>query len=149
MNKHKEPLLFTIITLVGNLLPIVFSLFYFLANPNKWEGWKIFYNQGQFYLYTAGLLTSAAYIFYTFKVLNTDTNSILFFLSSGLILFSSVLYVMYLVGSNNNLNFLFYSSMPLFLVSIILYYVGNFTNNEKIDVLSAQKKQIDQILNQL
>lgn len=149
MKKHSEPLLFTTITLVSNLLPIIFSLLFYAANPKKWEGFEIFYNQGQFYLYVASFLTSSAYIFYTFKVLNTDRNSVLLLITSLLILVSSTLYVLNLVGLNNDNIFLFRSSGILFALTLCLYYFANYQNSIKVDVIGAQRAGINEIMKNL
>jgi hypothetical protein len=147
--KHRETLVYVIITIVGNLLPIIIGIIYYAANPEKWEGMGIFYTEGQFYLYCAAFLTTAAYIFYTFKVLNSDSNSVLLIISSFLILVVSLLYVLNIVGNNNNPNFLAYTSLFLFLISLGLYYYANYQNTVKVDVVAAQRAQINSILNQL
>jgi len=147
--KHRDTLVYVTITLVGNLLPIIIGLIYYTANLDKWEGMGIFYSEGQFYLYCAAFLTAAAYIFYTFKVLNSDLNSILLFISSFLILVVSLLYVLNIVGKNSNPNYLACTSLFLFLVSIALYYYANYQNSLKVDVNAAQRAQIDLILKQM
>jgi hypothetical protein len=149
MKRHSEPLLFTLINLTGNLLPIIFSLIFYGANPHKWPGWQIFYNQGQFYLYVAAFLTSAAYIFYTFKVINTDLNSILLIVTCLLILGASILYVLKIVGFNNEDDFLFKTSVSLSVITIALYYYANFQNSMKVDVVAAQRAGINNIMNGL
>jgi hypothetical protein len=140
---------FYVVSLFGNLLPILLGLLFYLANLDMWNGWNIFYGDGQFYLYSASLLTSSAYIFYTYKVRNTDLNSILFFISGIIILIVSIFYAWKLAESNNNIIFVRNSSIIIFSITLILYYYSNLLSNKKIDVIAAQKKGVQDILDQL
>src|SRR5690554_5566833 len=111
MKEHKETIVFCIVSLLGNLLPLLLGLLFYTANLDSWTGWNIFYGDGQFYLYSASLLTSSAYIFYTYKVRNTDWNSILLLATGILILTVSIFYAWKLAESNNNLLFVRNSSV--------------------------------------
>lgn len=149
MKEHQETLLFFLISLFGNLLPILLGLLYYWTGTPDWVGWKTFYADGQFYLYSAAFLTSSAYIFYTFKVRNTGLSSILFILTLFLIILVSVLYAWKLSDVNNDMKFIRNTSLGIFGIALIAYYYSNFLNNKKIDVIEAQKKGIQEILNQL
>ncbi len=149
MKEHKETIVFCIVTLIGNLLPLLLGLLYYSGNSEEWAGWNIFYRYGQFYLYSASLLTSSAYIFYTYKVKNTDLNSILLLISGLSIFIVSVLYGWKISNSINELVFIKYSSIIAFVITLILYYYSNLLNNKKIDVIGAQKKAVQDILNKL
>ncbi|SFW76123.1 hypothetical protein SAMN02927921_04072 [Sinomicrobium oceani] len=149
MKEHQETFVFCLVSLCGNLLPILLSLLYYTANMNIWSGWEIFYNDGQFYLYSASLLTSTAYIFYTYKVRNTDSNSILLLITCFLVLIVSIFYAWKLAGSNNDLSFIRVSSIAVFILTILLYYYSNLLQNKKIDVIAAQKKGVQEILDKL
>lgn len=149
MRDHKETIVFCVVNLVGNLLPLLLGLLYYTANLDKWTGWNIFYGDGQFYLYSASLLTSSAYIYYTYKIRNTDWNSMLLLLSGVLILAVSVFYAWKLADSNNNIKFIRNSSVVVFASTLLLYYYSNLLSNKKIDVIAAQKKGVQEILDKL
>lgn len=149
MKEHKETIVFCIVSLLGNLLPLLIGLLFYIPNFSNWQGWNIFYADGQFYLYSASLLTSSAYIFYTYKVKNTDTNSFLFFLSSLLVLIISIFYAWQLANLNNDIEVIRNTSMSVFAITLILYYYSNLLNNKKIDVVAAQKKGVQEILDKL
>ena len=149
MKEHQETLIFCFVSLFGNLLPLLLGLLFYVANINQWEGWNIFFVDGQFYLYSASLLTSSAYIFYTYKIRNTDLNSILLLITGILILIGSLLYAWKLAKSNNNIVFVKYSSAILFAITLLLYYYSNLLNNRKIDVIASQKKGVEDILKKL
>ena len=149
MKEHTETIVFCTVSLLGNLLPLLLGLLYYAANLDSWTGWNIFYGDGQFYLYSASLLTSSAYIFYTYKVRNTDWNSILLLVTAILMLTVSIFYAWKLAGSNNNLLFVRNSSVVVFLSTLFLYYYSNLMSNKKIDVVAAQKKGVQEILDKL
>jgi hypothetical protein len=149
MKEHTETIVFCIVSLLGNLLPLLLGLLFYTANLDSWTGWNIFYGDGQFYLYSASLLTSSAYIFYTYKVRNTDWNSILLLATGILILTVSIFYAWKLAESNNNLLFVRNSSVVVFIFTLVLYYYSNLLSNKKIDVIAAQKKGVQEILDKL
>lgn len=149
MKNYKEALFFSVITLFGNLLPLLLGLLFYAANINQWTGWDIFYGDGQFYLYSASLLTSSVYIFFTFKIRNTGLNSILFFISSFLLLIVSIFYAFKLADSNNNEPFLRYSSILVFITTIGIYYYSNLVNQKNVDVVQSQKEGVKKILDNL
>ncbi|WP_340076665.1 hypothetical protein [Leptobacterium sp. I13] len=149
MKEHQQTAIFCIVSLIGNLLPLLLGLLFYVANYNAWEGWNIFFIDGQFYLYSASLLTASAYIFYTYKVRNTDLNSVLLLVSGLLILAVSIFYAWKLSNTNNDITFVKYSSGVLFLVTLGLYYYSNLLNHRKIDVIASQKQGIEDILKQL
>lgn len=149
MKEHQQTAIFCIVSLIGNLLPLLLGLLFYVANYNAWEGWNIFFIDGQFYLYSASLLTASAYIFYTYKVRNTDLNSVLLLVSGLLILVVSIFYAWKLSNTNNDIGFVKYSSGVLFLVTLGLYYYSNLLNHRKIDVIASQKQGVEDILKQL
>lgn len=149
MKEHKETIVFCLVSLLGNLLPLLLGLLYYTANSDSWEGWDLFYGDGQFYLYSASLLTSSAYIFYTYKVRNADWTSIRLLITGVLILVVSIFYAWKLAESNNNVLFVRNSSVIVFVFTLMLYYSSNLMSNQKIDVVAAQKKGVQDILDQL
>lgn len=149
MKEHLETIVFCIINLLGNLLPLLLGLLFYAANLESWTGWNIFYGDGQFYLYSASLLTSSCYIFYTYKIRNTDWNSILLLISGILILIVSIFYAWKLANSNNNIDFVRNSSTLTFVFTLIIYYYSNLVSNKKVDVVAAQKKGVQEILDKL
>ena len=149
MKEHKETLMFCIISLLGNLLPLILGVLFYAVQDQTVSDWKVFYSDGQFYLYSASLLTASAYIFYTYKIRNTDFTSILLLITGLLILFVSVLYAWKLSGSNNNVSVVAYTSILVFVITVGLYYYANFLSNKKIDVIGAQKRGVEEILKAL
>ncbi|AIN49920.1 hypothetical protein MED134_15751 [Dokdonia sp. MED134] len=149
MKEHQQTAVFCIVSLIGNLLPLLLGLLFYVANSNAWEGWNIFFTDGQFYLYSASLLTASAYIFYTYKVRNTDLNSVLLLVSGLLILVVSLFYAWKLSNTNNNIGFVKSSSGILFIVTLVLYYYSNLLSHRKIDVIASQKQGVEDILKQL
>tara|TARA_R110002096_G_scaffold28203_10_gene85649 strand:- start:3301 stop:3750 length:450 start_codon:yes stop_codon:yes gene_type:complete len=149
MKEHLQTIVFCFVSLVGNLLPLLLGLLFNVANYKTWAGWNVFFIDGQFYLYSASLLTASAYIFYTYKVKNTDSNSLLLLVTSLLILIVSMLYAWKLSNSNNDIMFVKYSSIVLFSVTLFLYYFSNLRSHRKIDIVASQKRGVQDILNQL
>ena len=149
MKDHKEAFFFSVVSLLGNLMPLLLGLLFYAANINQWTGLNIFYEDGQFYLYSASLLTSSGYIFFTYKIRNTGWNSILFFFSSFLLLVVSIFYAFKLADSNNNEPFILYSSMTVFIITIAIYYYSNLVNQKKVDVVKTQKEGVQEILDNL
>jgi hypothetical protein len=145
------------ITLFGNLLPIFIGILFdigfekwsWVDFPSTGNGFYTYYKDGQGYLYCASLLTSSAYIFYTFKEKNTDLNSMIFWISLLCIFVASVLYAIFLAGGLKNRLLLRNSSLLFFLISIFIYYFSNYVNNKRIDVNSIHRQQIDAIKEQL
>ena len=149
MIQHKDPLLFTFVTLIGNLLPTFILLIIYIADQKGTHDWEGLFDQGQFYLYSASFLTTAAYIFYTFKLSNTDGKSLFCLLSCIFILIISILYVVHILGRNSDRDFLFYSSFGLFFIAILLYYYSNYLSPIKFDVNEYQANAINKIKNEL
>jgi hypothetical protein len=149
LGSHKNTIPFFIVTLVGSLLPLLLGLLFFARN-HRWEGWTIFYGKGEFYLYSAALLTSAGYLFYSFKVKNYDIFSILFLITFGLIGIDAILYAFILSDKNPpDHNFLKYTSLGFFFFAVIVFYISNYMNYRYIDFLEKEKTEIQDIKNQL
>jgi len=149
MDKHKDPIIFTIVTLIGNLFPTLLSVLIFSLDPNNSHEWNKLYNQGQFYLYSAAILTTSAYTFYTFKLKNTDWNSILCLISGFIIIIASIFYLLNLLGFNNNPTVLFKTSFIIFPITVCIYYYSNYINPLRVDLNQSQRDDINKIMDQL
>ncbi|MBW8048838.1 MAG: hypothetical protein FVQ77_00560 [Cytophagales bacterium] len=145
---HKETIVFCIVHLFGSLLPIIIAILYYLAT-NQWSGWNVFYQEGQFFIYSAALLTASAYIFYTFKIKNSDFHSILFWFSSFLIVFASLFYSFNIAGIFENLPFKKYSSIAFFGITLLIYYKANYTNQKRTDVIGEDHDNTRRLMNRL
>jgi len=148
-NNHKETIVYSAINFLGMLLPIIIGLSFFLFNEQQDFNWLTFYEDGQFFLYSASLFTASGYIFYTYKVTNFGLNSILFFICIACILFVSLLYTFLISGISANLNFLFWTSHLIILLSGIFFYYSSYLSNSKVDVIKSQKEGIKKIMDEL
>jgi hypothetical protein len=148
-NLHKETLLLWGVGLVGNILPTLLSLLFYLVGQKEMPGWHIFYQQGEFYLYSASFLSVTCYTFYTYKIKNTDWNSILFMVSSALICFVSLLYAWQLAGIVVSIKVIRNTSLLTFVITLGLSYYSSFLSFRKTDVNGAEKEGVKEILDSL
>lgn len=145
--KHQDVVFYCLVTIAGNVLPLLLGMLFYAAN--EWEGWNVFYRDGQFYLYSASMLAASAYIFFTHKVFNTDRISWFFMITAFLMLGVSALYGFILSNSNNNLVFVKWTSIAVFVITLIIYYYSNYFQNEKVDVIEARRRDIASITDNL
>ena len=138
-----------IVSLAGTLLPLLVLAIFLVANPSKWTGGYLFIQDGQFLLFSASLLSPASYIFYTWKLRNTDWKSIMFLISIALIIGVSILYGYKISGMFENIAFLGYSSILTFILTLIFYYVALYHQGTVLNIPEAQNKAIKNILNDL
>jgi hypothetical protein len=147
---HKETIPFFLASLFGNLLPLIFGLLFYARGSHQWEGWFKFYGNGEFYIYNAGFLTAAGYLFFSFKEKNYDIFSILFYISSAIAIVDSLLYV-FLISDKTppDISFLRWTSGVFFFSALVLFYIANYLNYKIINVLTAEREGINKIKNQL
>ena len=133
-------------------MPLWLGALLFIAF-DRWVSWSIFFDNGEFYLYSASLITPSAYILFTYKQKNYDLLAILFWLSILILIISAVLFTAITATQSLtdkliimiNPAFLNYSSIVIFLFSIIIYYVANYTQNSRIDVGEKHRQEINKI----
>lgn len=149
LGSHKETIPFFLISIAGNMLPLFFGLLFF-ARGHSWEGWYKFYGQGEFYIYNASFLTTAGYLFFTYKQKNYDVFAIFFYCSLAIACTDALLYA-FLISDKTppDIYFLRTTSIVFFLIALLLFYVSNYMNYKNIDVLKAERSGIDLIKDKL
>ena len=148
-NSHKESLLQYLWILIGNIFPIMLGLLIFALPDISWKGWKIFVKDGQFYIYSVTLLTSAIYVFWTFKVQNLDKYALYLYFSIIIAGITSLFYAFFLAGTLTNYIFIRDTSILAFLITLHIFYKSIVMNSNKLDVHEAQKRNIQDIASQL
>lgn len=145
---------------LGVILPFILSLLGILL-VQKYEAiWK-FLDEGQFFLFGAGLYTTSILFFSENRdSISKKKDKILSNLSFWLLIicsaFYAIIYSLNLVQSGVfklNITFIRFSSIFLFVVSVISVYRGIFVDFLKIypevDVKRKSKEGIDDIMNKL
>jgi hypothetical protein len=153
---HKYTITAYIISLAGSLMPLWLGAILFFAF-DSWLGWSVFFDDGEFYLYSASIITPSAYILFTYKQKNYDSYALLFWFSILILIFSAGLFTAITATqalSNNtpvkiNPKFLGYSSLIIFLISVIIFYIASYAQNSRIDVGETHRQEINQIMNDL
>ena len=153
---HKSTITSYIINLAGSLMPLWLGALLFFAF-DKWLGWGVFFDNGEFYLYSASLITPSAYILFTYKQKNYDLLAILFWLAILLLVISAVLFTAITATQSLtekliisiNPTFLGYSSISIFIASAIIFYVASYTQNARIDIAGKSREEINQIMNEI
>ena len=153
---HKSTITSFIINLVGSLMPLWFGALIFFAF-DKWLGWSVFFDNGEFYLYSASLITPSAFILFTYKQKNYDLLAILFWISILILVVSAGLFTAITATQSLtdklvlsiNPSFLGYSSLIIFIVTVIIFYIASYTQNARIDVGGKHREEINQIMNEI
>jgi hypothetical protein len=145
---HKTPFAVVLINLVGNLLPLIILMLFFTANWNRFYSWEPFYGEGQFYLSSASLLTTAAYLLYSLGI--GKLRKLLLFLSLLLLFFISVLYAFKISGNNNKLVYILATSLGMFfLTTAIFYYATYLEKSPPPDPKKKETKDVKDIMDDL
>ncbi len=147
--KGQDNIILFLWTLFGNLAPLIIGILFLIFPISSEVGISDFYKDGQFYIYAVTLLAGASYWFYTFKVLNRGKNSLYLIISILLIALSSFLYAFLISGDLIGKLFIPVSSIILFIAGAYIFYQSIELTGEKIDVLEAQKRNVDSIMNSI
>ncbi|MEB8345873.1 hypothetical protein OO010_07435 [Flavobacteriaceae bacterium KMM 6898] len=148
-DSYKESLLQFFWILFGNIFPLLLGWLIFALPDIIWRGGNTFIEDGQFYIYSVSLISSATYVFWTFKVQNLDKFALLGYASIMIGGLASLFYALFLVGSVTNYNFIKYSSLIIFIFTIFIFYKSIIMNGTKLDVHEAQKLNIQNIASTL
>ncbi|WP_157823635.1 hypothetical protein [Salegentibacter salarius] len=148
-DSYKESLLQFIWILFGNIFPLLLGWLIFALPDIIWRGGDTFIKDGQFYIYSVSLISSATYVFWTFKVQNLDKFALLGYASVIVGGLASLFYALFLVGSVTNYQFIKYSSLIIFVLTLLLFYKSIIMNGTKLDVHEAQKRNIQSIASTL
>jgi len=131
-NHWKDTLVYSFLTLGGNLAPLWVSVLLILLYKH-WEGWTGFFKNGEFYIYSASLLTSTLYLLF-FK--STKRNGLIGALLGAALLISAVFFAgVRLKGILSgydlpiNEDLLRYSSFFLFVISAFSFFLTNLYEN--------------------
>ncbi|WP_379135203.1 hypothetical protein [Paenibacillus sp. sgz500958] len=134
----KSTSLWLFYTLVGSLIPTwggIVLLFFF----NKWQGWYLFYEKGEFILYSAALLAPALYVLIKeakrpgFQLMAVI--SIIILIISGL-LYSAIALLSYNIIDSDikiDMGLLANISLWLFLISIIIAFFAELLSKIQQD----------------
>lgn len=147
--KEQDNIIIFLWTLFGNLAPLLIGLLFLIFPISSDIELSDFYKDGQFYIYAVTLLAGASYWFYTFKVLNFDRNSLYLIASVILIGLSSFLYAFLISGYLSGKFFIPISSILIFIVGAYIFFQSIELTGEKIDVLEAQKRNVNSIMNSI
>lgn len=142
--KHGQTIFFCVVTLIGSLSPSIITFVTYLAKGEVINS-ELFYSQGEFFIYAAALLTSAAYVLFNHKIRTTDVYSILFLISTCLIVFAAIMYTLVSVNSFTNLKFLKISSYSIVIITISIYYYANLISITSTDVVEKDHDNINRI----
>jgi len=150
LESHKNTIVFFVVTLVANLLPLLLGVLIAVVRE-KWSGLEPFYSGGEFYIYSAALLGSSCYIFYTLKKKNYDKLSLLFFLSGFIGLASSLLYALLIADKAQfSQAVLTPTSYGILTYAVFIYYYAELTDQRKgVNVGAQERKDIDDIKGEL
>lgn len=137
----------TLYSLLFTLLPFWMGLLLVLSR-GRWTDWSIFYNSGEFYLYSTSFASSAFLIYHNYKINNTDWRSIFTFFSLVVVLVTSILYAFLTSNREPQVNsFIKIASIVGILCAVLLYFysqiianrkspnVGNYRNDEQEEIM--------------
>ncbi len=145
---HRNTILVTIVTLFASLAPLWMTALWFEA-CEKVNTYFTFIRDGQFYLYSASLYTSAAYTLYYFKKKNADMKSYLFWLSVIVLIISAVLYAFLIaireIGLPLNHKFWTWTSIGCFSLSIIIFYISQYIQGRQMDIATERAGEVNAI----
>lgn len=155
---HKQTLWFFVVTCTGGLLPLVFGAAisrFFL----EWQGWHVFWEHGEFYLYSAAFYTHSIYSLYFARKKDIPILNAMFWLSLLFLAFACLFYSAVATSLVTSLRgvlqpdakMLLDTSVGLLLVSLFVYYFSNYVQNlkESISVEQEEHSEITEIANQL
>ncbi|MFY0599320.1 MAG: hypothetical protein JXR03_06585 [Cyclobacteriaceae bacterium] len=153
---HKNTITFAIINLFGSLLPLWLGALLLVAF-SKWTTGSVFWNNGEFYLYSAALFTQSAYVLFSYKKKNYDLFSILAWVSVIVLIISAVLFsglttsleIFQNEKAQFNKEFLRDTSMTAFCVSVLIFYFSSYLQNYDQEIGMRHRGEIDQIKNTL
>ena len=136
------------LTMIGNLAPFWVS-FLLILLFGQWAGWLEFFRHGEFFIYSASLLTSTLYlVIYKSSQKYKMTNILLF----ALLFISAVLFAGVTVEGllstlsipiPMNVKFLFFSSLILFVFSVFLFFSINLFENIRTSPDTAKIAETD------
>lgn len=146
------------VAIVGAMMPIWLGAL-LLFGYNQWKGWSIFWEGGEFYLYSAAFSTQAIYLLLNYIITTGDRKNwkaiLLIAFSIFVMLVSAALYSSAVTSSitseaSLNQNFLTLSSMILLVMSLLFVFGAEVYNGKKApDVAEEYADDVEKMKGEL
>lgn len=147
MKNFFESLLFTIITLSGSFIPIIFMYlkYHFYENELQ-QNFDVFGN-GEISIICVPLYISAVYSLYNMKSVkgSLSLNSIVFWITILTILLATWFYSNHSSGNKSNSDKIFWLSIFMVSWSFISLLVSKISENSSLDVQENRKENINNL----
>ncbi|MBO6659880.1 MAG: hypothetical protein JJ862_03760 [Roseivirga sp.] len=127
-------------SLFFNLLPFWAGIL-IISSFGNWSGWNVFYKDGEFYLYSCSLISSAYLIYHNNKVKVADLSSVFSILSLILIVVTSILYASLTTNNAPQVtSFIKWASIIAIALAIPLFYYSQIIHNKKSPDIGEQRR---------
>ncbi len=127
----KVSVLNSMFSLFFNLLPFWGGLL-FTISIGKWSGWNRFYENGEFYLYSVSLISSAYLIYHNNKIKTASLNSFFSIICLIFIVIISFLYASLSSNPEPQINtFIKWASIIAILVAVPMFFHSQLISNKK------------------
>lgn len=137
---HKISLINTTFSLFFNLLPFWAGILLTIS-IGKWTDWSRFYSNGEFYLYSTSLASSAYLIYHNYRLKSTDLSSIFSIISLFIIVITSVLYAFLRANPEPQLNiFIKTASILAILAAVPLFFYSQVISHRNSPDLGQKRK---------
>lgn len=131
----------TVFSLFFNLLPFWVGVLVTIS-AGKWTGWSKFYINGEFYLYSTSLISSAYLIYYNNKLKSADIYSFFTLASLMLIVVTAILYATLTTSRDpHQLWFIKWASIIAILLAIPLFLHSQIVSNKKSPDVGEQRRE--------
>lgn len=146
---QKIALLNTSFTVFFSLLPFWIVLIITLSS-GKWTDWSKFYGNGEFYLYSTSLISSAYLIYHHNRIKSSDLNSTFSIISLVLIFIGACLFFPVTMEDHSINPFIKWSSVFSILIAIPLFFHSQIISNRRSpDVGETRRDEQEAIMNGL
>lgn len=127
---HKIALLNTAFTVFFSLLPFWIVLFITLSS-SSWTNWGKFYGNGEFYLYSTSLVSSAYLIYHHNRIKSSDLNSAFSIGTLVLIFIGACLFFPVTLEDHKVNSFVTWSSLISILVAIPIFFHSQIVSHKR------------------
>ena len=149
---HKNTITFAVINLFGSLMPLWLGALLLVAF-SKWTTGDVFWNDGEFYLYSAALFTQSAFVLFNYKRKNYDIYSILAWVSVVVLVMSAVLFsglttsleIFHSEKTQFDEDFLKKTSIGAFILAVLIFYVASYIQNYDQELGMKHRTEIEGI----
>ncbi|MEW4924641.1 hypothetical protein [Algibacter sp. 2305UL17-15] len=145
---QKVSMLNSTFSIFFNLLPFWGGLL-FTISIGKWTDWSRFYENGEFYLYSVSLISSAYLIYHNNKIKTSDINSFFSIISLILIVIVSFLYASLSSNPDPQINiFIKWASIIAILCAVPIFFHSQLVaNRNSPNVVEKRKDEQETIIN--